>query len=107
MAAASEKMFRKAALDRLSSPDQLDRLITLTSPIGWTALVAIAVLLSALVAWSMFGQVATRVAGAGIFVSRGGQVYDAMAPAAGTLASVAAIGTDVKRGDIVATLDDA
>jgi HlyD family secretion protein len=107
MAAAPEKIFREAALDRLSSPDQLDRLITLTSPIGWAALVAIVVLLAAIVAWSIFGAVATRVSGAGIFVSRGGDVYDAMAPAAGRLASVAAIGSTVRVGEVVATLDDA
>lgn len=104
--AASESMFRKVALDRLSSPEQLDRLITLTSPIGWTALVAVVALLSAIAAWAIFGSVPTRVNGAGILVAKGGQVFDAMAPAAGSLASVAAIGTAVKKGDVVATLDD-
>src|SRR5579863_8739831 len=107
MAAPSEKIFRHVALERLSSPEQLDRLITLTSPIGWAALVAIAALLAAIVAWGIFGTVPTRVQGAGILVARGGQVYDAMAPASGTLASVAAIGLAVKEGDVVAALDDA
>jgi HlyD family secretion protein len=107
MAAPSEKIFRHVALERLSSPEQLDRLITLTSPIGWAALLAIAALLAAIVAWGIFGTVATRVQGAGILVGRGGQVFDAMAPASGTLASVAAIGLAVKKGDVVAALDDA
>jgi HlyD family secretion protein len=84
----------------------VDRLITLTSPTGWTALLAIVALLSAIVAWAIFGSVPTRVNGAGILVSKGGQVFDAMAPAAGSLASVAAIGTKVQKGDVVATLDD-
>jgi HlyD family secretion protein len=39
-------------------------------------------------------------------LERGGQVFDAMAPATGPLASVAAIGTKVGKGDVVATLDD-
>ena len=107
MPAPSERIFRKVALERLSSPDQLDRLITTTSPIGWVALLAIAVMLSGIVAWGFLGSVPTRVQGAGILVSRGGQVFDAMAPASGVLANVAAIGTAVGKGDVVATLDDA
>ncbi len=106
MAALSDKIFRQVAIARLSSPEQLDRLITVTSPMGWAALVAIVTLLFAVVAWGIFGQVATRVEGAGILVSRGGEVFDAMAPAAGTLASVEPIGAAVRKGDIVATLDD-
>lgn len=106
MAVASESIFRRAALERLSSPDQLDRLITLTSPLGWAALAALVVLLAGIVGWSVFGTVATRVSGAGILVTRGGRVFDAMAPAAGILVSVTAIGAKVKKGDIVASLDD-
>ena len=107
MPAPSESIFRKVALERLSSPEQLDRLITLTSPVGWAALTAVAALLTAIVAWAIFGSVPTRVQGAGILVARGGQVYDATAPAAGTLATAAAIGASVAKGDVVATIDDA
>jgi HlyD family secretion protein len=106
MATASQRIFREIALERLSSPDQLDRVIALTSPIGWAATATVAVLLAAIVAWSIFGSVPTEVEGAGILVTRGGQVFDAMAPAAGSLASVDAIGTEVKAGDVVAKLDD-
>ena len=104
--AASDNIFRKAALERLSSPDQLDRLIALTSPVGWASVAALFALLAAIVAWGIFGSVPTQVGGAGILIARGGQVYDAMAPAGGTVASVAAIGAAVRKGDVVATLDD-
>jgi HlyD family secretion protein len=106
MAASSEEIFRKVALERLSSPEQLDRLITLSRPIDWAAVAALAALLAAIVAWSIFGSVPTRVEGAGILVARGGQVIDAMAPAGGVLASVDAVGTQVAKGDVVATLDN-
>jgi HlyD family secretion protein len=106
MVTPSDRIFRQVALERLSSPEQLDRLITVASPLGWTALLAIVVVLSAIVVWGIFGRVATRVEGSGILVSRGGQLFDAKAPAAGTLASVVPIGATVKSGDIVATLDD-
>jgi HlyD family secretion protein len=105
-AASSERIFRKVALERLSSPEQLDQLVTLTSPIGWTAVLAIAALLATAIGWSIFGTLPTSVNGAGILVSRGGHVFDAMAPFSGTLISVADIGTVVKKGDHLASLDD-
>ncbi len=106
MAAASERIFRKVALERLSSPEQLDQLVPLTSPIGWTAVIAIAAILAAAIGWSIFGTLPTSVNGSGILVSRGGHVFDAMAPFPGTLIDVANIGTVVKKGDRLASLDD-
>ncbi len=106
MAAANERIFRKVALERLSSPEQLDQLVPLTSPIGWTAVVAIAALVAAAIGWSGLGTLPTSVNGAGILVSRGGHVFDAMAPYPGTLIDVANIGTVVKKGDRLAALDD-
>src|SRR5258708_2827090 len=106
MASASNRIFRQAALDRLSSPDQLDRLVTVTSPAGWIALAALAVLIGAIIAWSILGTVPTRVSGSGIIVTRGGRVFDGMAPAAGVLSAVTAIGARVGKGDTMRRLDE-
>jgi HlyD family secretion protein len=106
MAAATEKIFRKAALDRLSSPEQLDQLIALTSPAGWAAALTLVAIAVAAVCWSVFGVVPTSIYGSGILVTRGGHVFDAMAPFSGTVISVADIGTVVRKGDRLATLDD-
>jgi HlyD family secretion protein len=106
VATSTERIFRKVALERLSSPEQLDHLVPLTSPIGWTAVAAIAVILAAAVGWSIFGTLPTAVQGSGILVSRGGHVFDAMSPVSGTLITVADLGTAVKKGDRLATLDD-
>ena len=101
----TDAIFRKAALERLSSPEQLDRLVTLTSPVGWLALLAIALMLAGAVAWSVLGTIPTRVEGAGILVAQGGQVFDAMSPSPGRIAAVTPVGTTVQPGDLVATLD--
>jgi HlyD family secretion protein len=106
VATSTDRIFRKVALERLSSPEQLDQLVPLTSPVGWAAAVAIAAILAAAIAWSIFGTLPTAVPGAGILVSRGGHVFDAMSPVSGTLISVADLGTAVKKGDRLATLDD-
>ncbi|MDQ0471604.1 NHLP bacteriocin system secretion protein [Labrys wisconsinensis] len=106
MATVPERIYRKAAIERLSSPEQLDELVSLTSPLGWIAALALAALVASGFAWSVFGRVPTTVDGAGILVSRGGYVFDAIAPATGTLASVAAIGAIVRKGDPLASFDD-
>jgi HlyD family secretion protein len=106
MAAAGERIFRKVALERLSSPEQLDQLVPLTSSIGWAAVAALAALVAAAIAWSIFGTLPTSVSGSGILVSRGGHVFDAMAPFPGTLIDVVDLGTVVKKGDRLAALDD-
>lgn len=104
----SDRLFRKAALDRLSSPEELDRLVTLTGPRGWVALAAIGALLGLAVAWGIVGSLPTRVTGPGILVSAGGRVFDAVAPASGLLVAPALrSGDTVRAGQLVARIDKA
>jgi HlyD family secretion protein len=65
-------MFRKAALAKLSSPEQLDSLMQVTTPKGWIALAGILVLIFAGLVWGIFGRTAERVSGAGILLKEGG-----------------------------------
>jgi len=102
----ADRLFRKAALDRLSSPEELDRLVTLTSPRGWVALAATSALLGLAVAWGIVGSIPTRVTGPGILVSGGGRVFDAVAPASGLLIAPAArSGETVTAGQLLARID--
>ena len=57
------QIFRKVALERLSSPEQLDVLMQITSPAGWLALAALVALLLVGVLWSVLGIVELPVAG--------------------------------------------
>jgi HlyD family secretion protein len=98
-------IFREAAIDRLASPDQLDQLVGVTRPIDWVGAAAMALALLALVAWSVFGRVATRVAGDGILVGQAGRVADAPAPAAGRVVSIdVTVGQSVHEGQALAHL---
>ena len=60
--------FRPEALERLSSPEQLNRLMTVTRPVGWLALSTIGVLLAACVTWGFLGRLPTTVTGPGILL---------------------------------------
>ncbi|MFO7484345.1 NHLP bacteriocin system secretion protein [Oceanibaculum nanhaiense] len=101
----SDGIFRKTALERLSSPDQLDRLITVTRPRGWMALVMLCVIAGAAIAWGILGSIPTRVQGNGILISTGGQVVNVQAPGSGTLSEIdIRVGEEVSAGQIVARL---
>ncbi len=72
MAQVKRNVYRKAALDRLSSPDQLDRMITIVPAGLWMALAggAIAVVLTIL--WSIVGRIPVTVQTNGIFMTGSG-----------------------------------
>lgn len=65
---ARRSIFRKAALDRLSSPDQLDALLSVTSPRSWLALVTAAGLLTLGLVWACLATITTRVDGQGMII---------------------------------------
>lgn len=50
-------IFRKKSLERISSPDQLDDYIRVTTPSVWVALLALIVLLAGILAWTILGTV--------------------------------------------------
>ena len=97
------ELFRKSALEKLSSPEQLDRLMTVTSPRAWIALCGIGVLLLYTLIWSIFGQIPDKVAGTGILI-RGGAIYDVVAVGSGRISEIKVNPGDiVSAGEVIAT----
>jgi HlyD family secretion protein len=89
------KIFRRVALERLSSPERLDRASRVTTPKAWLALAGIFFFLGAVVVWSFEGSLATKVTAQGVIIRRGG-VINVVASGAGLIARL-----DVKIGDTV------
>ena len=48
-------VFKKNKIERISSPDQMDDCIRVTTPAVWVTLFALLALLAALLAWNIFG----------------------------------------------------
>ncbi len=69
---ADDSLFRKAALDKLASPERLDVLMQVTSPKGWIALLTIAGLLVGVISWSVYGSMPDRIEGQGMLTGEGG-----------------------------------
>jgi HlyD family secretion protein len=95
-------LFRKSALNSLSSPEQLDQLIQVTTPRAWIALAAGGLVLMAVLAWSVLGSLPTRVAGQGVIVSQGG-VFDIVATGEGFMTDLPnlRIGDPVRKGQVI------
>jgi HlyD family secretion protein len=94
-------LFRQAPARRLSSPDDLDKLLQVTDPRGWIALSAVGLLIVSLAGWAFVGSVPVKVAGRGILLKSGG-LQEIAAATSGRIVDVAVnVGHQVKAGQIV------
>lgn len=57
----NDKIFRKKSIDKMSSPEQLNDYIKVTSPGVWMVLAAIAILLAGICVWGIFGKLETKL----------------------------------------------
>lgn len=97
-------IFRKVALERLSSPEQLDQLVQVTNPKGWLALSGLGLMLLAALAWGVWGSIPTEAAGEGILIRRGG-VSDLVSAGTGQVEEVlVGVGDVIAKGQPVATI---
>ncbi|HVG09671.1 MAG TPA: NHLP bacteriocin system secretion protein [Thermoanaerobaculia bacterium] len=95
-------IFRKVALERLSSPEQLDQLMQVTSPRGWLALGALGALLLAALGWAVLGSIPTDATGEGILLRQGG-VSSLVAAEAGQVEELlVSVGDVIQKGQVVA-----
>ncbi|MCR4626993.1 MAG: NHLP bacteriocin system secretion protein [Treponema sp.] len=68
----SEGIFRKNALQKLSSPEQLDMTITILKPSSWITLCTLGVLLVTAIIWGIFGSIPEKVNGNGVLINSSG-----------------------------------
>jgi multidrug resistance efflux pump len=90
-----KSIFRQTALERLSSPEQLDSLMTVTTPKGWLGLAAAAVVIAGALVWGVVGRAPDTIDGAGILHREGG-LFEVQSAGAGFISEVT-----VKPGDVV------
>lgn len=101
----SVPLFRQASLKKLSSPEQLDQLLRVTSPAGWLALSALGLILATALTWSLVGQIDTHVTGQGILLVEG-DLMVIVAEANGPLTEFEVrVGQEVRAGQVVAHIE--
>lgn len=97
-------IFRQVALDRLSSPEQLDQLVQVTNVHLWIILTASIVLVAAVGVWGVEGRLLTTAAGTGVIVRQGG-VLNIVTSGSGVVMDLrVAPGSKVKANEVVATV---
>lgn len=98
----STEIYRKSALQALSSLEQLDQLIKVTRPRSWIALAAMASVLLVAIVWSVMGSLPTSVTGQGVLIRAGG-TFNIVSPGAGLLTQFNdfRIGEKVEKGEVL------
>jgi HlyD family secretion protein len=100
-----EGLFRKEALERLSSPEQLDQLMQIVKPRSWLILAGLGGLTIAALAWSVFGQLPMRVSAQAVLIYPY-QIRDIQSPASGRLRQLnVQVNSLVRQGDLIAMID--
>ena len=98
-------LFRKEALDRLSSPERLDQLMQIVQPKKWIPLAAMGSLIAVGLTWSVFGRIPITVAGQGVVVFPS-KVTAFQSPSSGKILTLnIRPGDQVKKGQVIATID--
>ena len=98
------ELYRKSSIDKLSNPEQLDRTITISSPLSWLALLGIAIIIVTTIIWSIWGTIPTMVTVNGIFSSPTNSCT-IFTDYAGTVSSILKkAGDSVNKGDEVAKI---
>ena len=99
--------FRRRALEGVSSPEDLDRLVKVALPRTWVALAGLAVLMLGAGVWAVVARVPTMVKGPGYLLHQGG-IHTAAASVAGVVADVPHhVGESVTAGEVLGHVRDA
>lgn len=97
-------LYRKTSLERISNPDQLDKAITITSPMSWLALIGIALIFASVIVWSCLGTLPTTLSASGMICDPS----DTCAVYSGCSGTVSSLlvknGDKVNKGDAVAAV---
>jgi HlyD family secretion protein len=95
-------LFRQAATKKLASPEQLDTLACVISPLAWLAILTVAALFSTATLWGIYGRIPTKAAGTGM-ITRSTGVCEVTPAASGLLAKLGvAVGGAVYQGEVLA-----
>ena len=102
-----QNLFREAALAKIRSPEQLDALLPITSPLGWLALFTSAIALGVLIFWAFFGTIMRTATGQGIIVRNSESGLSSVAGQGSGLISEVLVkpGDSVQSGQVMFYLD--
>jgi len=100
------QLFRKSSIEKLSSPEQLDKSIVVTSPMSWVVLLGIGLIIVCFVIWAFCGTMPTTLEARGI-VSNGIYTNSIYSDVTGIVENILVTeGETVDAGKVIATIID-
>lgn len=63
-------LYRKSSIEKLKNPEQLDKAITVSSPASWPVLCGLALIIVAVILWSVFGSLPETKEASGVIVDK-------------------------------------
>lgn len=101
----NDNFFNRAALDKLRSPEKLDKMIRITRPVGWMGVASVAVLCFAIVLWSVYGSFTDKAEGCGLILDSAGVVSVTHSTFGKITEVFVRTGQKVRKGEIVAHME--
>lgn len=103
--AMSEGLFRKNALQKFSSPEQLDQTITVIKLQAWIGLCALGALLACVFVWSLVGSIPEKVRGNGVLINSSG-LLSVTYSSGGVVKNVfISNGEEILKGQVIARIE--
>lgn len=97
-------IYRKSSMERLSSPEQLDKMIRIASPSLWIAVAGAALLVVSVMSWAVFGRLPDNVGVSGMYMTNT-RNFGNYASYGGTVTDILVEkGQSVKTGDTLAVV---
>ena len=101
----ANELFRQSALQKLSSPEQLDQTITVIKLKGWIGLCALGLLLVAVFLWSLVGSIPEKVNGSGVLINSNGLLSITYASGGVVKDVFLENGAEVRQGQVIARIE--
>lgn len=99
------ELFSREAMEKLHSPERLDKLLPITTPMNWIAMAAMGVLLLSVLLWSIFGAFTEKAEGVGMILDSAGVRRVSHTSSGKVTAIYVQSGEEVHKGDLLARLE--
>lgn len=98
------EIYRKSSLEKISSPEQLDKMIPVSKVSSWLVLVGISLIISVSLTWVFLGSISNEMNMSGIYMNDG-TIEDVFSPLDGQVDEIkVSKGDTVKKGECLAVL---
>lgn len=100
------QLFRKSSIEKLSSPEQLDKSIIVTSPMSWIALIGVALIVVCFFVWAFCGSMPSTMDARGI-ISNGVYTNSVYSEYAGKITEICvAEGENISKEAVICKVTD-